>query len=142
MAPESLALDATGNVYVADYSNRRIQKFTCDGKFVNSWTIASGELEYLFPEGVAVDSSNNIYVICEGFFFGISRDCVQKFAPDGKLIARWGAGGKAKGRFDEPKGIAVDGSGNVYVADHYNNRVQKFPPEKTSEGKQTKRGPE
>jgi len=57
-----------------------------------------------------------------------TNDNVQKFTSDGVFLARWGTSGSADGEFDGPAGIAVDASGNVYVADDGNARVQKFSP--------------
>ncbi|MCK4732251.1 MAG: hypothetical protein KAT65_07315, partial [Methanophagales archaeon] len=42
------------------------------------------------------------------------------------FISKWGSGGTGEGEFNEPAGIAVDSSGNVFVADRDNNRIQKF----------------
>jgi hypothetical protein len=51
---------------------------------------------------------------------------VQKFTSTGTFIAKWGTSGASDGQFSSPQGIAVDSSGNVYVADSGNNRIQKF----------------
>jgi hypothetical protein len=51
---------------------------------------------------------------------------VQKFAPDGKLLLKWGEAGSEEGQFNLPWGLGLDNRGNVYVADWRNDRVQKF----------------
>ena len=53
---------------------------------------------------------------------------IQKFSSSGVFLAKWGTEGSGDGQFKDPRGIAVDGSGNVYVADYSNNRIQKFAP--------------
>jgi DNA-binding beta-propeller fold protein YncE len=114
--PEGIAIDSSGNVYVAD--TNRIQKFTADGKIIKTW-YSSG----LY--GIAVDSSDNVYVSDN------NNNRIQKFTADGKFITSWGSSGTENGQFDEPEDIAVDSSDNVYVADFENNRIQKF----TADGK-------
>ena len=53
---------------------------------------------------------------------------IQKFDSDGTLITKWGSYGTGDGQFNGPSGIAVDSSGNVYVADTNNYRIQVFAP--------------
>ena len=51
---------------------------------------------------------------------------IKKFDSDGNFITKWGSEGDGEGQFDIPEGIAIDSSGNVYVADTHNSRIQKF----------------
>src|SRR5713226_3775049 len=61
--PDGLGVDSSGNVYVADAGNSRIQKFTSGGAFITKWGgLGSGDGQFNIPEGVAVDSSGNVYV--------------------------------------------------------------------------------
>jgi DNA-binding beta-propeller fold protein YncE len=53
---------------------------------------------------------------------------MQVFDSNGTFITKWGSPGTENGQFARPEGINVDPSGNVYVADTNNNRVQKFAP--------------
>jgi tripartite motif-containing protein 71 len=53
---------------------------------------------------------------------------VQKFDNTGKFIAAWGTFGSGNAQFFGPVGVAVDSSGNVYVTDTVNNRIQIFSP--------------
>jgi len=137
---------ASGYLYILDYRYEsfpapggitgaigypRIQKFGPDptGSGTFGSLIAQGEIrveveagerETLQPEGLAVDSSGNIYISDSG------NKCIKKYRlglTGITFIKKWG-------NFGYPKGIVVDSGGNVYVADIYNCRIQRF----TSEG--------
>ena len=109
ISPELDAVDSSGNVYVADTLNNRIQKFNFNGSFITQWSTASG------PYGVAVDPSGNVYVACNG------ADLIQKFTSVGGFITQWGTN-------SGPRGVALDTSGNVYVACNGANLIQMFTP--------------
>jgi uncharacterized protein (TIGR03663 family) len=89
-----------------------------------------GPGQFSFPRAVAVDGQGRIYVADSG------NNRVQIFNPDGsflrqfgstcKLDTKEGCQGDGRGQFNEPWGIAADQDGNVYVADTWNHRVQKF----------------
>jgi PKD repeat protein len=119
--PLGVAVDPSGNVYVSDPPNNRIQKFSSSGTFLAKWgTNGTGDGQFSAPCGVAVDPSGNIYVA----EWGNSR--IQKFSSTGTFLGKWGSYGTGDGQFYEPNGIAVDSLGNVYVAEVGNNRIQKF----------------
>ena len=123
--PQDLALDSTGNVYVTDYGNRRIQKFDNDGNFLHTWGIkGSGNGQFQVPAGIAI-RKDFVYVIDN------ELNRVQKFDTLGKYITQWGSKGTEAGKFLLPQNIAVDINGDVYVADTGNSRIQKF----SSDGK-------
>jgi DNA-binding beta-propeller fold protein YncE len=56
------------------------------------------------------------------------NDRIQKFDSNGNFITKWGFYGTSDGQFDRPEGIAIDSSGNVYVADYWSHRIQVFAP--------------
>jgi hypothetical protein len=117
--PAYVALDTSGNVYVADYLNDRVQKFSSDGSFITKWgSSGKGDGQFDGANGVAVDSSGNVYVA------DYRNNRIQKFSST--FIIKWGSEGNGNGEFDGPAGVALDTSGNVYVADYGNNRIQKF----------------
>jgi len=119
--PGGIAVDVDGNVFVADYGNNRVQKFTSSGVFLAQWgTHGSANGQFNGPEGLAVDPGGNVYVAD----FGNNR--VQKFTSSGVYVTQWGTTGTGAGQFNFPLGVAVDASGFVYVADNGNWRVQKF----------------
>lgn len=119
--PDELAIDSAGNVYVSDYNNQWVQKFTSSGTFITKWgTVGTGDGQFNHPEGIAIDSASNVYVVDAG------NNRTQKFTSTGAFITKWGTGGPGDGQFTYPYSIAVDRAGNVYVVDRGNNRVQKF----------------
>jgi streptogramin lyase len=126
---EGIATDPRGNVYVADWANHRIQKFTPEGRFLTEWGSHGGaNRQFTYPEGVATDDRGNVYVADTGNYR------IQKFAPDGDFITKWGSFGSGDGEFDSPVDVATDEAGNVYVADHSwvpaeaHQWIQKFTP--------------
>lgn len=61
--PDAVAIDSSGNVYVAEWGNNRIQKFTADGTFITKWgSHGTANGQFNDPTGIAVDSSGNVYV--------------------------------------------------------------------------------
>src|SRR6266487_965542 len=83
--PTGLAVDASGNILVADTGNGRIEKFSPTGTFLSTiGTKGSGHGQLGEPNGIAVDRSGNIYVAEVA-----SNHRVQKLAPDGTFIAEW-----------------------------------------------------
>ncbi len=77
--PASIALDSFGNVYVADSSNNRIEKFTRSGIYITQWgSSGTGNGQFADPSGVTVDSAGNVYVTDEGI-----NDNVLKFTSSG-----------------------------------------------------------
>jgi hypothetical protein len=117
----AVAVDGSGNVYVVDRNNNRVEKFSSSGTFLAKWgSFGSGDGQFNGPWGVAVDSSGNVYVTDGG------NNRVQKFSSSGTFLTKWGTPGSGDGQFNGPFGVAVDGSGNVYIVDNGNNFIQKF----------------
>jgi hypothetical protein len=125
-----LAIDRSGsNLYVFDGARDRccILQFAIeDGairRFIRKWGgPGSGNGQFLYPYGLAVDAAGNIYVADSG------NNRIQKFDPNGRYLTKWGSRGSGNGQFQQPTDVAIDFDGNVYVADRYNNRIQKFNP--------------
>ena len=121
--PQGIAVDPSGNVFIADFENGNIQKFTNDGKFIREWKKHDFVKDDLFGlSGIAVDKSGNVFVVDSGF----SKERIQKYSNTGKFIRQWGSEGSGDGQFNGAGDVATDPSGNVFVTDFDNNRIQKF----------------
>ena len=137
--PGGVAVDSSGNVYVADSENKTIRKVTPSGVVTtlagtagaNGSTDATGSAaRFSYPLGVAVDSTGNVYVADR------NNHTIRKVTPGGlvtTLAGSAGVGGSADGSgsaagFYYPSGVAVDSSGNVYVADANNYTIRKVTP--------------
>jgi sugar lactone lactonase YvrE len=138
--PIGIAVDASGTVYVADTGNFTVRKITAGGVVTTlagtARTAGSADgtgpaAQFEAPLCVAVDGSGNVYVTDS------LSNTIRKITPGGvtsTLAGTADARGSADGtgpaaQFSSPSGIAVDGDGNVYVADMYNCTIRKITPD-------------
>jgi len=138
VCPWGIAVDSSGNVYVSDANT--IRKITPDSVVTTLAGTAGGygsfdgtgsAAQFSTLEGLAVDGNGNIYAADS------LNDTVRKITPDGvvtTLAGTAGSSGSSDGtgsaaRFNLPMGVAVDGNGNVYVADCINFTIRKITPE-------------
>lgn len=122
-----LAMDASGNLYVADANNNRIRKVTPAGvvtTFAGDGTTAVVSR----PWAVAIDASGNLYVsdMYNNRILKITQAGVITTLAGGTPGNKDGQGTDAK--FAWPKGLTIDASGNIFVADYNNNRIRKITP--------------
>jgi sugar lactone lactonase YvrE len=146
--PWGITVDRAGDVYVADWRNSRVQKFSPDGSYLASFGESSGDGQLDRPAGVAVDSLGNLYVSDYG------RDLVEVFEPDGRPLAtllgdatmtRWAAEFVAADPemselrerhadeiavqervFEGPMGIEVDEQDRILIVDCCKHRIQVY----------------
>ncbi len=148
--PTDVAMDSAGNLYVSDFGNSKIRMISSTGVI----TTLIGNIDGVAPEpgqaaasirlngptGVAVDSAGTVYFtegsigtgsglvhgdymvwsVSGGIFSALAGNGLQSFSGDG--------GPALAAQMNSPAGIAMDGSGNIYIADPLNNRIRKMTP--------------
>jgi sugar lactone lactonase YvrE len=120
-----VAVDASGNVYVADLAGDRIQVFSPAGAYVRKFgSSGTGDGQFTYPDGLDLDANGNVYV------FDYDAQRVTKFANDGTFLTKWGSAGSGAGQFSSAMILTVGDDGSVFVGDRSNNRIQQF----TSDG--------
>jgi sugar lactone lactonase YvrE len=139
--PYAVAMDGAGNLYIADYWNHRIRKVTPGGTIATVAGDGTGgysgdggpatSAELYYPSGVTVDGAGNLYIA------DYYNSRIRKVTPGGTIstvagngsygnYGYSGDGGPAtSAELYYPLGVTVDGSGNLYIADTYNNRIRK-----------------
>ncbi|WP_295648926.1 gliding motility-associated C-terminal domain-containing protein [uncultured Mucilaginibacter sp.] len=136
-SPAGLVFDAAGNLYVADRMNNMVRKITPSGvvstfagsgvtSAVNGTGTAAG---FYGCSGLAIDQAGNLYVADQ------DNHMIRKITSTGVVTTVAGSGsiGNANGlatsaSFNQPFGVAVDVSGNIFVADEFNNLIRKITP--------------
>jgi sugar lactone lactonase YvrE len=114
--PVGIATDGSGNAWVADTRNARIEKFAPGGLFIASvGTKGTGYGQFGEPNGIAIDRDGNIYVTDAG------NHRVEKLAADGGVIAQWTDPG-----FYGPRDIAIGPDNSIYVLDQGHSRIVKL----------------
>ncbi len=139
-APASVALDAAGNLWIADALASRVRRVSPSGLIATA--AGTGQAGYNgdgpatvtqlnLPAGVLADSAGNVYIA------DTNNHRVRKLTPDGALITVAGRGIRGYGGdggpavdalLDSPCGLALDGEGNLYIADRMNHAIRKVTP--------------
>jgi len=138
-SPRGVALDASGNLYVADKFNHRIRKITLENGQWSVSTLAGSTQGYMdgtsakfsFPRGVAVDASGHVYV-ADGSNHRIRKITLENGQWSVSTLAGSTKGSEngtgTEAQFHYPRDVAVDASGHVYVADGSNHLIRKITP--------------
>jgi DNA-binding beta-propeller fold protein YncE len=122
--PNGVAVDAKGNVIIADSNNGRLMAYRPDGTLLAQVGRGVGVGELGMPRGVAIDGRERIYI---GDTTAQAIEVMQLddgSAPSIQHLGLLGGPGIEDGRFTYPNGVAVDGRGRIYVSDTGNDRVQ------------------
>jgi NHL repeat len=114
----SIQISRDGRLFVVDRGHRRIQVFDQSGKFLDMWTTGVRSQPYAH----IITTDQNLW-ISDG---GTNR--IVKYDLNGKYLYGWGGPGGQPGQFQGPHSITVDQDGNLYLAEVFNGRVQKFRP--------------
>jgi len=134
-----IAVDSSGNAYVADSKSNVIRKITAagvvstlaglDGNSGSADGVGS-TARFSYPTGLAADASGNVYVADTG------NSTIRRIKPDGTVSTLAGLAGQqgsadgfgSSARFEAPVGLAVDRNGDIYVADVYSYTIRKVTP--------------
>jgi sugar lactone lactonase YvrE len=136
--PGGVAVDATGNVFIADIYNQRIRKITVSDGTIQT-VAGNGSMNFLGeglpatsaglsrPSGIALDAAGNLFVSANNRIRKVSASdgTIHTVAGTGTSGFSGDAGPATSANLRSPKGIAVDASGNLYIADYNNHRIRK-----------------
>lgn len=137
-SPFGICLDAEGNVYLADAQNHRIRKISTDGQvttFAGTGTAGyldgpADEAKFNQPLNICFDPEGNMYVS------DFINQRIRKISSDmevttvaGTGVAGWQNGPAAEAKFNYPRGICVDDTGNIYIGDSWNHRIRRISVE-------------
>jgi tripartite motif-containing protein 71 len=120
----ALDVGKNGTVWAADWEANRITQFSADGKFIRKFGASgTGEGQFSHPYGIEADNKGNVWVADQG----ASR--VELFNEAGEYLTQFGAKGSGNGQFNftRPVGLVSEPiSGDLWIADSANNRIQKW----------------
>jgi sugar lactone lactonase YvrE len=120
--PSGVAVDADGNLYVADMLNARIEVFDADGNFIRTFgKRGDGPGYFAMPKGVAIDCDGHIWVT------DAQQNRLQVYTPDGQLLIYIGNGqGLLPGMFSGVQYVTIDKQNRVFTTEVFPGRVQEF----------------
>ena len=139
--PTGVAVDSSGNLIIADFSNQRVRKVTSGGVIQTAAGIgiqgysgdggpATSALLHL-PTGVALDTTGNLFIADSGNFRirkVATNGTISTIAGNGTRGYSGGGGQAGSAELNGPAGLATDSAGNLFIADNFNQRVFKVTP--------------
>lgn len=125
----AIAIDGKGRIFVSDRGNRRIQVFDPSGKYLYQFAGVRSNTLLISKDQTLWASNSDDNVHC-GSTTSVRCDEVVKFSLDGKILDRWGTHGAEPGQMWGVHQFSADSDGNLYVAEVYGGRSQKFTPKK------------
>jgi DNA-binding beta-propeller fold protein YncE len=125
--PRDAATDSAGNIYVADYANNRIAKFSPTGGWITSWGTSGGKPgQFRRPYGIAIDAANDVWVADN------TNHRIQEFTSSGGFLETFGTAGTDAGQFFQLRRVAVTPgttTPDVYGFDLWGNKVEHYTPD-------------
>jgi sugar lactone lactonase YvrE len=132
--PVGVAVDSSGNIYIGDSNDHRVREVS--GGVINTVAggglgLTNGEAATLAgmgaPYGVALDSSSNLYIadVTSYYIYEVLGGNISILAGNGLQGFSGDGGPAASAELDSPRGVALDSSGNLYIADSYNSLIRQ-----------------
>ena len=118
--PHSISFGSTGNLFVADCDNNRVQVFTAAGEYIYQFKEKDGGERLNTPVGIALDANDIVYISER------SSHPISVFTRDGQYLTSFGSKGSGQEEFNLPTGVAISNNGKIYIADRENGRVKVF----------------
>ncbi len=119
----SIAISADRRIYVVDRAHRRMQVFDEDGNFLDMWSTGRYSLPYAHEITIDPVTGEEVIWVADG---GTNR--ILKYDLEGHFLYGWGLEGSDPGKFDGPHSLSTDQEGNLFFAEVFNGRLQKFSP--------------
>jgi sugar lactone lactonase YvrE len=136
--PSAVSTDINGNIYVADQDNNMIKKFGFDGSLIASWGSTQAGYRDGTPANAAFNAPSGVAVGPDGrvFVADYNNNRIRVISADGSQVSTYAGSGRATfndgqgtlASFNRPSGVAIDGSGQLFIADYGNNMVRRISP--------------
>ena len=139
--PAGVAVDSSGNIYIATYTDNRIRKVAATGGNISTFAGNSGygfagdggpalNSQLSAPRGICLDSAGNLYLAdrWNNRIRKIAGGSISTIAGNGQANFGGDTGAATSAQLSVPDGVAVDNAGNVYISDFLNNRVRMVSP--------------
>jgi sugar lactone lactonase YvrE len=130
--PRDLAVDAAGNIYVAEDGGNRVDEFDSNGNFIRRWgrqfgngAAGSGPGQFSNPLGLGFDANGNLVVA------DANNNRMETFSPSGSFLTAFGASGVLGGQFNSPRTPRLDAGGETVAVDFGNSRLETFAADGT-----------